>query len=49
MPTPVCGNHNDLFSIENTFEELTTILDDATISVDELFMNTDAGRFVAEI
>lgn len=43
MSTPVAGNHNDLFNIENTFEELTTILEDATISVDGLFMNADAG------
>jgi hypothetical protein len=26
-----------------TFEELTTMLEDATISVDGLFMNADAG------
>ena len=43
MSTPVSGNHNDLFNIEDTFEELTTMLEDATISVDGLFMNADAG------
>ncbi len=43
MSTPVSGNHNDLFNIEQTFEELTTMLEDATISVDGLFMNADAG------
>jgi hypothetical protein len=49
MSTPVAGNHNDLFNIEQTFEELTTMLEDATISVDGLFMNADAGRFAAHI
>ena len=43
MSTPVSGNHNDLFNIEQTFEELTTMLEDATISVDGLFLNADAG------
>lgn len=43
MSTPVAGNHNDLFNIENTFEELTTMKEDPNISVDGLFMNTDAG------
>ncbi len=43
MSTPVSGNHNDLFNIENTFGELTKILEDATISVGGLFMNADAG------
>jgi hypothetical protein len=36
MSTPVAGNHNDLFNIEQTFGELTKILEDATISVDGL-------------
>ena len=44
MSTPVSGKHNDLFYIENIFEELTTILEDATISVDGLFMNADERR-----
>ena len=43
MSTPVSGNHNDLFNIEQTFEELTTMLEDDTISVDGIFMNADAG------
>jgi transposase len=49
MSTPVSGNHNDLFNIEQTFEELTTMLEDATISVDGLFLNADAGRFAVAI
>ncbi|MDI9871705.1 hypothetical protein [Flectobacillus roseus] len=40
---PVSGNLNDLFNIENTFGELTKILEDATISVDGLFMNAAAA------
>jgi hypothetical protein len=49
ISTPVADNHNDLFNIENTFEELTAMLKDATISVDGLFINADAGRFDALI
>lgn len=49
MSTPVSGNHNDLFNIEHTFEELTTMLEDTTILVNGLFMNADGGRFDASI
>lgn len=44
ISTPVSGNHTDLFNIENTFEELTTMIENATISVDGLFMNAGTGR-----
>ncbi len=47
--TPNSGNHNDLFNIEQTFEELTTMLEYGTISVDGLFMNADGGRFADAI
>ncbi|MFY7826353.1 MAG: hypothetical protein ACOVQ4_04470 [Flectobacillus sp.] len=43
MSIQVASNHNALFNIEQTFEELITMLEDATISVDGLFMNADAG------
>jgi hypothetical protein len=49
MSTPIAGSHNDFFNIEQTFEELTTMLEDATISVDVLFLNADGGRFEASI
>lgn len=40
---PVSGNHNDLYSIEVQFEEITTTLEQADISVKGLFLNADAG------
>ncbi len=43
MSKPVCGNHNDLFNIEIHFQELTSTLEQATISLDGLFLNFDAG------
>jgi hypothetical protein len=45
MSTPFLGNHNNLFHIEHTFEELISMLEDATISVDGLFLNADEERF----
>src|SRR5690606_8617398 len=43
MSEPVSGNHNDLYNIEVHFEEITSTLEDADISVKGLFMNADAG------
>ncbi|WP_185140314.1 MULTISPECIES: IS5 family transposase [unclassified Chryseobacterium] len=43
MSMPVCGNHNDLFNIEEHFEELTDFLRRSGISLDGLFLNFDAG------
>jgi len=40
---PVSGNHNDLYNIEVQFEEITTTLEQADISVKGLFLNADAG------
>lgn len=40
---PVSGNHNDLYNIEVQFEEVTSTLEKAGISVKGLFMNADAG------
>src|SRR5690606_40612442 len=37
------GNHNDLYNIEVQFEEITTTLEQADISVKGLFLNADAG------
>lgn len=36
---PVAGNHNDLYNIEFQLEETTSILEEADISVEGLFMN----------
>ena len=43
MSKPVAGNHNDLFDIENQFDEIINILKQAEIDVKGLFMNADAG------
>lgn len=43
MSNPVSGNHHDLFDIGFHFEEVTSILDEAKISTEGLFMNFDAG------
>ena len=40
---PIAGNHNDLYNIEVQFEEITSTLEKADISVKGLFMNADAG------
>ena len=48
MSNPISGNHHDLFDIEIHFEEVTSILDEAKISIEGLFMNFDAG-FDAEL
>jgi hypothetical protein len=49
LSTPVSGNHSVLLNIEQTFEELTAMLEDATMFVNELCMNADAGRFAIAI
>lgn len=43
MSTPVAGNHNDLYEIEQSLEEITDILKSANISTEGLFINADAG------
>lgn len=43
MSIPVCGNHNDLFNIENHFAEITDFLQQSGILLDGLFLNFDAG------
>ena len=46
MSNPISGNHHDLFDIEIHFEEVTSILDEAKISIEGLFMNFDSGLIV---
>ncbi len=41
MSKPVSGNLNDLYDIEVHFEEVTATLEEATISLDGLFLNAD--------
>ncbi|MBA0882776.1 hypothetical protein [Flavobacterium undicola] len=43
IPTPISGNHNDLYNIEVQFEDITATLESADISVKGLFINADAG------
>lgn len=40
---PVSGQHHDLFEIETHFEQLLTMLEQAEIVIDGLFLNADAG------
>jgi transposase len=39
----IAGNHNDLYQIEHTFEQLCQTLQNAGICLKGLFMNADAG------
>lgn len=41
--TPQNGNHNDLYNINNIFDEMITLLEQAGISLEGVFMNADAG------
>ena len=43
MSEPVADNHNDVFNIAVLFEEVTSTLKQADISIDGLFINADAG------
>lgn len=43
MSEPVAGNHNDLFNIEASFEDITKQLTKAEIPLAGLFINADAG------
>lgn len=40
---PMCGQHNDLFDITKTVSKILTILKQAHIEIDGLFLNGDAG------
>jgi len=41
MSKPIAGNHNDLFDIEVYFEDITSQLTNAEISLSVLFNNAD--------
>lgn len=43
MATPQAGNHNDLYDIQQLFEEMCAVLQEAGITVRGVFMNADAG------
>jgi len=43
LSTPVAGNHNDLYAIEKSTEELFSTLKGAKVSTDGLFVNADSG------
>ncbi|MEN9917665.1 MAG: hypothetical protein RL662_101 [Bacteroidota bacterium] len=43
ISSPVSGNHNDLYEIEERLDELFLSLRNANISTDGLFVNADAG------
>ena len=41
MSSPQSGEHNDLYNIEALFKELISVLEEADIAVDGLFLNAD--------
>lgn len=43
LSNPIAGNHNDLYGIEKSSEELFSTLRQAKISMDGLFINADSG------
>ncbi len=43
MSEPIAGNHNDLYEIETSMDELFETLQQAGISTRGLFVNADAG------
>jgi len=43
MSKPIAGNHNDLFDIEVSFEDIVDQLTKADIPIAGLFINADAG------
>lgn len=43
MSTPQKGQHHDLFEIQNLFNEICTMLKEADINLDGLFLNADSG------
>lgn len=43
MSAPVSGNHNDVYQIGLHFQQVIDVLQRATISVNGLFINADAG------
>lgn len=43
LSNPIAGNHNDLYAIEKSSEELFSTLAEAKISTDGLFINADSG------
>lgn len=43
MSEPVAGNHNDLYKIETSIDELFEVLEEANIATEGLFINADAG------
>lgn len=43
ISNPVAGNHNDLYDIKVQFEVITATLEEASIAVQGLFLNADAG------
>jgi len=43
VATPQAGNHNDLYEIQQLFEQMCALLQEAGIDLKGIFMNADAG------
>lgn len=48
LATPQPGHHNDFFELQERFAEICDLLSEASLDVDGVFMNADAG-FDAEV
>lgn len=49
MSEPQAGNHNDVYEIRSLFDQMSTLLEQAGISLKGVFMNGDAGFDVEEL
>lgn len=43
VSSPQCGEHNDLYDIDNLLTEIISVLNEADINTAGLFLNADAG------
>ncbi len=48
MATPQAGNHNDVFEIQELFEQMCALLEDAGVDLRGVFMNAD-GAFDVQV
>lgn len=49
MSEPVAGNHNDLYEIKTSTNDLFEVLEEADIATEGLFINADADHRGADL
>ncbi|WP_210149024.1 hypothetical protein [Chryseobacterium scophthalmum] len=49
MGKPICGEHHNLYNIEETLEEISDLLDAADIECKGLFINVDSDLTVKKL